>query len=180
MVSHICSGLGPLGKADSGSLTTWTPGCCPVGSCSGSEEGAVWGPRHLPESGSDSQVPQTLLGTMEEPVLGSLGCTEAREDRFSLSNIPEAAVCCRRAENRWGPPGEPWPRGQPEKDRRALAGYCWEKKVWLAQVASSAGCLAWLLAAMAEIAERSPGGRLDMQFSLRKDLLLMRRGSQWF
>jgi hypothetical protein len=33
---------------------------------------------------------------------------------------------------------------------------------------------------MAEIAERSPGGRLDMQFSLRKDLLLMRRGSQWF
>ena len=29
------------------------------------------------------------LGTEEEPVLGSLGCTEARDVRFSLSDIPD-------------------------------------------------------------------------------------------
>jgi hypothetical protein len=33
-----------------------------------------------------------LLGNMEEPVLGSLGRTEARDNRFSLSDIPDTAI----------------------------------------------------------------------------------------
>lgn len=50
---------------------------------------------------------------------------EARDDRFSLSDIPDMAVYLRRAENRWGPSGGLWPGGQKEKDReeRALVGY---------------------------------------------------------
>lgn len=47
------------------------------------------------------------LGIVEEPVLGSLVCTEARDDRFSLSDIPDPAVCCRIAET--GPSGRLWP-----------------------------------------------------------------------
>lgn len=43
----------------------------------------------LPESGSDSPVPQMLWGTVGEPVLGSLGHTEARDDRFLLLYIPD-------------------------------------------------------------------------------------------
>ena len=41
-----------------------------------------------------------LLGTVEEPVLGSLGHMEARDDRFLLLDIPDAAVRCVRVENR--------------------------------------------------------------------------------
>ena len=72
-----------------------------MGSCR-SEKGAVWGPPYLPEFGSNSQAPQTLLGSMEEPVLGSLGCTEVRDVRFSFSYIPDAIACLRRSENRVG------------------------------------------------------------------------------
>jgi hypothetical protein len=43
-------------------------------------------PVELLESGSESWTPQKPLGTMEDPVLGSLGCLEARYDRFSLSD----------------------------------------------------------------------------------------------
>ena len=41
-----------------------------------------------------------LLGTTEEPVLGFLGRTEARDDSSSFSNISDKAVCCGRAENK--------------------------------------------------------------------------------
>lgn len=44
-------------------------------------------PTKLPESSSDSGAPQTALGSAEELVLGSLGCTEARDDRFLLSEF---------------------------------------------------------------------------------------------
>ena len=50
-----------------------------------------------------------LLSTAEEPVLGSLGCMEARHDRFLLLEIPDAAVCHRRAENRWVPGADSGP-----------------------------------------------------------------------
>ena len=77
---------------------------------------------------------------MEEPVLGSLDRMEARDDRFSLLDIPDAAVCRRRAENRLL--GGLRPRGQREKSRRrAVAGYRGDKRVWLAQVAGLEGCL---------------------------------------
>ena len=42
------------------------------------------------------------MGTAEEPVLGSLGCMGTREDRFSLSDSPDATACLRRAENKVG------------------------------------------------------------------------------
>lgn len=57
-------------------------------------------PVDLPESGSDSPALQMLLGTTEEPVLGSLGHMEARDNRFSLSVIPDTTVCQGRTENR--------------------------------------------------------------------------------
>ena len=42
-------------------------------------------------SGSDSWVSQMLLSTVEEPVLGSLGCMKARDVGFSVLDIAEAA-----------------------------------------------------------------------------------------
>ena len=57
----------------------------------------------LLELGSYSWAPWAPLGSMEEPVLGSLGCSEARDVRFSLSN---ATVCHGRAENRVGAFGQ--------------------------------------------------------------------------
>jgi hypothetical protein len=73
------------------------------------------------------------LGTAEEQVLGSLGCTEAKNDRFSISDIPDS--------NNSG-----WTLawGQRERGRRrALAGYLREERVWLAQVACSVCGLGW-------------------------------------
>ena len=46
------------------------------------------------------------MGTAKEPVLGSLGRTEARHVRFSLWDIPDTIVCGRRAENRVGQKGK--------------------------------------------------------------------------
>ena len=84
----------------------------------------------LSESGSDSQVPQTLLGTKEDPVLGSLGCTEARDVRFSV--LDTAARCHGRAENRVGPWLDSGP-GQREKgqgeggsEKRNRWRYLWD------------------------------------------------------
>ena len=37
--------------------------------------------------------------------LRSLGLTETRDIRFSVWDIPDTAVCHRRAENKVGPPG---------------------------------------------------------------------------
>lgn len=74
-----------------------------------------------------------------------MGHREARNNRFSVLDIPDAAVCQGRAEN--GPSGGLWPRGRREKGRRrALAGYRREERVWLGQAASSVGCLVWLAA----------------------------------
>lgn len=51
-------------------------------------------PTNLPE---DSHAPQMLLGTVEEPVLASLGLTEGREVKFSVVDTSDATGCCRRA-----------------------------------------------------------------------------------
>lgn len=56
-------------------------------------------PMDLLESGSDSWAPQTPLGTTKEPVLGFLACTEARDIRFSLLYILDAAVYHGKVEN---------------------------------------------------------------------------------
>jgi hypothetical protein len=56
-------------------------------------------PLDLLELGSDFLAPQTLLGTMEEKVLGSLVYTETRDVRFSVLDIKDAAGCAGRAEN---------------------------------------------------------------------------------
>ena len=42
------------------------------------------------------------LGTTEEQVLGSLGHTEVRDNKFSFLDIPDAIVCGGRAENKLG------------------------------------------------------------------------------
>jgi hypothetical protein len=42
------------------------------------------------------------LGTDKEPVLRSLGRMEARDDRFSVSDIPDRTVCREKAENKVG------------------------------------------------------------------------------
>jgi hypothetical protein len=49
-------------------------------------------PMEQPESGSDFWAPKTALGTAEEPILGSPGQTEARDSRFSVSEIPDTAL----------------------------------------------------------------------------------------
>ena len=109
MGACICSGLGLQGEAEKETgfaqppRTTWALDCeklrdpAPrVG------KGTVCGPRGTEESGSISPAPQTLLGTVEEPVLGSLGHMEARDIRFSVLDIPDAAVCHGRAEIKEG------------------------------------------------------------------------------
>jgi hypothetical protein len=40
------------------------------------------------------------LGAEEELVMEFLGHMEARDNRFFLSDVPDTAVCHRRAENR--------------------------------------------------------------------------------
>ena len=85
--SRVCSGLGLLGKAITGSLRE-TPlnhpgGCWTVRR----HQILLWGwgkvqsgvPMDLLESGSDSWATPMLLGTAEEPVLGSLGHMESRD-----------------------------------------------------------------------------------------------------
>ena len=74
-----------------------------MGYHSGGEERAQSGvPTELPESGSDSQVPQTT---------GSLGHTEARDDRFSLLDIPDAWYVSEELSTECGPSGGLWPGG---------------------------------------------------------------------
>ena len=48
-------------------------------------------PAELLESGSYSRAPQMRLSTTEELVLGSLGCMEARNARFSVLDTMDAA-----------------------------------------------------------------------------------------
>ena len=82
-------------------------------------------PAELLESGSYSRAPQMRLSTTEELVLGSLGCTEARDVRFSVLDTSDAARCHRRADNRWGLTSGLWPRAERKKgkEERSPAGY---------------------------------------------------------
>jgi hypothetical protein len=108
----------------------------------------------LPELGSDSRAPQTL-DTMEEPVLGSLGRTEARDNRYLLSDILYTAVCLRRAENKvatleWTLAQGLKKKGQEGELRQITTG---KRESWLAQVAWVGGSHGWS-------AGRPPGGKL--------------------
>ena len=60
------------------------------------------GPRWV--SGCVKPWTPALMG-WTEGTLKSLGLTEARENRFSVLDIPDATVCHRRAENKVGSPG---------------------------------------------------------------------------
>jgi hypothetical protein len=132
----------------------------------------------LPKSGSDSQHHRSL-GILEEPVLGSLGRTEARHNKFSLSDIPDTSVGCRRAENRIGTLGRTLARGLKEKgqEERALGGYLGEERFWLAQAAWVGG-RGWST-------RKFSGGRLDTQlvryiYFVAPAWRILIRGSQWF
>jgi hypothetical protein len=104
----------------------------------GEERAQTWVTLELLELGSDSQAPQTLLGTAEELALWSLGRMKAR---FSLSNIPDTAAFHRRAENVCRPSGRLWPGGRRKKgSRRVLEGYPGEERLWLAQAVSLVDC----------------------------------------
>ena len=70
----------------------------------------------LSESGSDSQATQMMLGTTEELVLGFLGCSEVRDNRFLLSTIPDTAVC--KTRGRVGTIGQTLSHGPEERGRR--------------------------------------------------------------
>ena len=76
------------------------------------------------QSGVPKDLPETLGHHRHHwvPVLGFLGRLEARDVRFSLSDIPDATVCCRRAENRWGSSGGFWP----QDDRKRIGGEFWQ------------------------------------------------------
>lgn len=101
-------GLVPLGKA--GSLTVSNPKepldrlelWEAVGSCSGSWKRGSQGSTQNCLSQAQSLKHHGPSGTMEEPVLGCLGYREARDNRFSLLDIPGTAVCRGRAENKVG------------------------------------------------------------------------------
>ena len=56
-------------------------------------------PADLPESSSDSQAPQMMLGSAEELALGSLGHMEAKDKRLLLLGTTDATGCQGRAEN---------------------------------------------------------------------------------
>ena len=56
------------------------------------ERAQTWVTLELLELGSDSQEPQTLLVTTEDLVLGSLGCMEAKDNRFSGSWTPQTLL----------------------------------------------------------------------------------------
>ena len=78
-------------------------------------------PVELWKSDSNSWALQTA-----EQVLGSLGCTEARDGRFS--HIPYATVCHRNAENKVETLGQTLAQGQREGTGRALTGYQGQRK----------------------------------------------------
>jgi hypothetical protein len=115
-----------------------------MGSHSRSEERAQPGvSAELLELGfthSDSWALQTA-----GQVLGSLGCTEARDGRFSLSHIPYATVCHRNAENKVETLGQTLAHGQRKKGREESSGRLLQggERDWLAQAVCSEGSLGW-------------------------------------
>jgi hypothetical protein len=133
----------------------WSPGChWEVSDCEkpqnptlGVREAQTGVPVELLESDSDSQAPQTMLGTVEELALGSLSRMEARDSRFSLADIPDT--------------------GQGGAEGKRVGGELWQvisvMTVWLAQRTSwVGGDLGWSTGSL-------PCGRLD---SLEKRNLL--------
>ena len=66
-----------------------------------------------------------LLGTTEEQALGSLGLTEARDNRFSVSDIPDTAECHGRAENKVGAPGATWSAPELKEEGTGGEGTGW-------------------------------------------------------
>ena len=118
--SQVCWRLGPLGEmATAGQALDCEK---PRDLTLGVRKVQSGDPEELPELGSDSQAPHTPLGTSEERVLGSLGCTEARDYRHSLVDIPDFSVCRRRAENMWGPSGGLWPGAK----GKSVGGELWQ------------------------------------------------------
>ena len=66
---------------------------------------------------------------------------------FSVSDIPDATGCHRKAENKVGALGTAQPRGRRRKGHGGRHWVVWGKlRVWLAQAASLTGCLGWLAA----------------------------------
>ena len=135
----------------------------------GKEQSEV--PLNLLELDSDSLAPQTLLGTVEDPVLGSLGCTEAWDIRFSVLDTADAAGYGRRAENRMGTGGTlGWTLAGGRRERawrRVLWLYLHRagESIWLAQV----DCSGLVVVEVAGNTERSPGRRLCTSSSLAED-----------
>lgn len=82
------------------------------------------------------------LGTSEEPVLGSLGLTEVRDVRFSVSDIPEGAGCCGKGREQSGCPEgslvSSRTKGR-EAGEKALGGSGVGKSPWSSLAAGKAG-----------------------------------------
>jgi hypothetical protein len=112
MVSHVCSKLGLLGEVNVGSLTLRTPGrWADVGLWDFKVRKVQSGvPTDLLKSGLWLSGTTNATGYHRRAGSESLGSTEARD-------IPDTTVCCRRAENEWGPSGRLWPGGRREKGR---------------------------------------------------------------
>lgn len=71
--------------------TTGPAGCVNPQDPTPGEEGTVWVPTNLLESGSDSLAPPKQLAATEDPVLGSLGCMEVRDIRFSVVDTSDTS-----------------------------------------------------------------------------------------
>ena len=85
----------------------------------------------------EATEPQSAGGGEGAPSLRSLGLTEARDDRFSVWDIPDVAVCYRRAENKVGCGGHQGQLSQPwsQKKKRAwgvgaLGGFLAGESSW--------------------------------------------------
>jgi hypothetical protein len=91
MGSRISSGLGPLGEASRGGMHRGPHGNAgraldcgkPRDPTPRMGKSTVWGLRGPAKSWAPTLRHRRPVGTAEEPVLGSLGCIEARDDRFS-------------------------------------------------------------------------------------------------
>ena len=85
-------------------------------------------------------APQTT-GCHGRAGFGVPGLHRARDDRFSLSDIPDQSVYVTEELRT-----DPWLHSGlgAEGEGGALTGYSGDKRVWLAQAASSVGSLGWL------------------------------------
>lgn len=92
-------------------------------------------PSELPESGSDSQAPQTPLSTEEVPCRfwGPWAARRPRTSGFQSWTFQVPLDVSEEARNRVGMAGGLWPRGLRGKGQgeRAPAGYCRDESLWL-------------------------------------------------